>query len=307
MPTPEPVSTLPAEAREAWPYRPRYATVNGWRMHYVDEGEGDPVLLLHGNPTWGYLWRDVIPTLVAAGHRVIVPDQIGFGLSEKPTHEQAHSLDGHAANLVALVRQLDLERLTVVCHDWGGPTGLSMALYETARGRALVIMSTWAWPRPPAEFHTRIFPWRMMHAPLVAPYLLGNHAALAGRGTYLSVVGREKFRAEAQSVYEGVLPDPATRLLTWTWPRWIPLDGSARAIARFKWLEQELSKTTWPTMIIWGREDEVFDADTFANRFKQMLPHAEGPHIVTGRHFLQEDSGAEIGVLVRDFLVKQDA
>ena len=307
MTIPEPASGLPAEAREAWPYRPRYATVNGWRMHYVDEGEGHPILLLHGNPTWGYLWSDVIPTLVAAGHRVIVPDQIGFGLSEKPTHEQAHSLDGHASNLVALVRHLDLERLTVVCHDWGGPTGLAMALHEAARVRALVIMSTWAWPRPPAEFHTRIFPWRMMHAPLVGPYLLGNHAALAGRGTYLSVVGREKFRAEAQSVYEDVLPDPATRLLTWTWPRWIPLDDSARAIPRFEWLEQGLSTTTWPTMIIWGREDEVFDADTFANRFKQMLPHAEGPHMVTGRHFLQEDSGAEIGVLVRDFLAKQDA
>jgi len=68
----------------------------------VDEGEGDPILLLHGNPTWGYLWREVIPTLVAAGHRVIVPDQIGFGLSEKPTHEQAHSLDGHASNLAAV-------------------------------------------------------------------------------------------------------------------------------------------------------------------------------------------------------------
>ena len=202
----------------------------------------------------------MIPTLVAADHRVIVPDQIGFGLSEKPTHEQAHSLDGHAANLVALVRQLDLERLTVVFHDWGWPTGLSMALYEAAWVRSLVIMSTWAWPRLPAEFHTRIFTWRMMHAPLFAPYLLGNHAALAERGTYLSVVRREKFRTEAQSVHEGVLPDPVTRLLTWTWPRWIPLDGSARAIARFEWLEQELSKTTWPTMIIWGREDELFDA-----------------------------------------------
>ena len=152
-----------------------------------------------------------------------------------------------------------------------------MAFYEAARVRLLVIMSTCAWPRPPAKFLTRIFPWRMMHAPLVALYLLGTHAALAGRGTYLSVVWREKFRTEAQSVYEGVLPDPATRLLTWTWPRWIPLDGSARAIARFEWLEQELSKTTWPNMIIWGREDELFDAYTFANRFKQMLPHADGP------------------------------
>ena len=102
--------------RDEWPFAAHYARVNGWRMHYIDEGAGDPILLLHGNPTWGFLYRDMIPPLVNAGHRVIVPDMIGFGLSEKPAHEQAHSLDGHIANLTSLVRQLDLQRLTVVCH-----------------------------------------------------------------------------------------------------------------------------------------------------------------------------------------------
>ena len=288
--------------RAQWPYPPRFARVNGWRMHYVDEGSGDPVVLLHGNPTWGFLYRDVIGPLVRAGRRVIVPDMIGFGLSEKPTREQAHSLDGHAANLTALMRRLDLERIALVCHDWGGPTGLSFALSNLERMRALVVMSTWAWPLPPAEFHTRIFPWRMMHAPLVGPYLLGRHNALAGRGVYLSVVDREKFRRTAQGAYEGVLPDPASRLLTWVWPRWIPLDDGARALARFRWLEQELAGSRLPALIIWGREDDVFDAATFSARFKQLLPHAEGPHLVTGRHFLQEDSGPEIARLVAAFL-----
>ena len=276
-------------------------------MHYVDEGEGDPVVLLHGNPTWGFLWREVMLPLLAAGKRVIVPDQIGFGFSEKPTREDAHSLDGHAANLTALMRQLDLRRITLVCHDWGGPTGLSFALANPDRIGALVIMSTWAWPLPPAEFHTRIFPWRLMHAPLIGPYLLGKHAALAGRGVYLSVVNRECFRDNAQAAYEAVLPDPATRMLTWVWPRWIPLDDTARAFDRFAWLEQKLAKSSWPTMLVWGREDEVFDAATFGGRFKRMLPHAEGPHLVTGRHFLQEDSGAEIGALIRDFVARIDA
>ena len=168
---------------------------------------GDPILLLHGNPTWGFLYRSVIPPLVNAGHRVIVPDMIGFGLSEKPAREQAHSLDGHIANLAGLVRQLDLRRLTVVCHDWGGPTGLGFAMSNLERVRALAVMSTWAWPTPPAEFHTRLFPWRTMHAPLVGPYLLGRHNVLARRGVYLSVVDRERFRQEAQAVYEAVLPD----------------------------------------------------------------------------------------------------
>ena len=297
---------LAPSIREKWPFAPRYARVNGWRMHYVDEGDGDPVLLLHGNPTWGFLYRDVIGPLVQSGRRVIVPDMIGFGLSEKPTREHAHTLDGHTANLVSLVRQLGLTRVTVVCHDWGGPTGLSFAMSNPDRVRALVVMSTWAWPRPPAEFHTRVFPWRLMHAPLVGPYLLGRHNALAGRGVYLSVVDRDKFRGEAQLIYEAVLPDTEMRLLTWTWPRWIPLDDSARAFDRFVWLEQELAKSKLPTLIIWGREDEVFDAATFASRFKQLLPHAEGPHLVTGRHFLQEDSGPEIAGLIRSFLDRLD-
>jgi pimeloyl-ACP methyl ester carboxylesterase len=299
--------TLPAALRASWPYAPHYANVNGWRMHYIDEGKGDPVVLLHGNPTWGFLYREVIAPLVSSGRRVVVPDMIGFGLSERPTREHAHSLDGHIANLTALMRQLGLERIALVCHDWGGPTGLSFAMSNQALVRALTVMSTWAWPLPPAEFHTRIFPWRMMHAPLVGPYLLGNHCALAGRGVYLSVVAREKFSSNASWAYEAVLPDPATRLLTWVWPRWIPLDENARAFERFEWLERQLSGSKLPTLIIWGREDEVFDPATFSNRFKQLLPHAEGPHLVTGRHFLQEDSGREIADLIRSFLDRLDA
>ncbi len=276
-------------------------------MHYVDEGSGDPVVLLHGNPTWGFLWRDVIPPLLAACHRVIVPDMIGFGLSEKPTREQAHTLDGHIANLAALLRGLDLRNATIVCHDWGGPTGLGFALANPERVRALVVMSTWGWALPPAEFHTRLFPWRLMHAPLVGPYLLGRHNVLASRGVYLSVVDRARFRERAQEAYEAVLPDPASRLLTWTWPRWIPLDAEARAADRFGWIEQGLRDWRKPVQIIWGREDDVFDAATFASRFKTLLPHAEGPHLVTGRHFLQEDSGAEIGALIAAFLAPRAA
>ena len=135
-------------------------------MHYIDEGAGDPVVLLHGNPAWGFLHRKFVKPPTATGRRVIVPDMIGFGLSEKPVREQAHSLDGHIANLTSLLQQLDVRNATMVCHDRGGPTGLGFALSNSDRVGALAIMSTWAWPLPPAEFHKRIFPWRMMYAPL---------------------------------------------------------------------------------------------------------------------------------------------
>jgi haloalkane dehalogenase len=141
---------------------------------------------------------------------------------------------------------------------------------------------------------------------LVGPYLLGRHNVLARRGVYLSVIDRDKFRREALAAYDAVLRDTESRLLTWVWPRWIPLDENARALARFAWLETQLAKSQLPALIIWGREDDVFDARTFAERFKRLLPHADGPHMVSGRHFLQEDSAAEIAGLLACFLDRLD-
>ena len=294
-------SPLPDSIREQWPWRPRFARVNGWRMHYVDEGTGNPVVLLHGNPC--FLYRDFVEPLTRAvpgcnpRHDRVWPlgEAVpGRGAQSRRAHREP---DGAATPARSPGGDPRLPRL-----GWANWTGFGLS--NPGRVAALVVMSTWAWPRPPAEFHTRIFPWRMMHAPLVGPYLLGRHNALVGRGIYLSVVDREKFRKRAQHAYEWVLPDSTARLLTRTWPRWIPLDATSRALERFNWLEKELAVCRLPTVIVWGREDDVFDHATFSARFKQLLPHAEGPHLVTGRHFLQEDSGPEIAALIVEFLAR---
>ena len=126
---------------EEWPYEPRF---RAWSMAGACttsmRERAIPSVLLHGNPAWGFLYRKFVKPLTAAGRRVIVPDMIGFGLSEKPVREQAHSLDGHIANLTGLLRQLDVRNATMVCHDWGGPTGLGFALSNPDRVRALVII-----------------------------------------------------------------------------------------------------------------------------------------------------------------------
>jgi haloalkane dehalogenase len=296
---------LPPAVRTRYPYRSRFARVNGRRMHYIDEGPPDapPVLLLHGNPTWGFLWRDTVAPLLAAGLRVVVPDQIGFGLSEKPHSPAAHTLDNHTANLVALLDELDLREVTFVCHDWGGPTGLGALLTRPQRAAAVAVMSTWAWLDPSSSFHQAISPWRTMHAPLVGPYLLGTHAAMPGRGMYLSVVDRPGFVGRGRDGFTSVLPDPDDRVLTWTWPRSIPLGHPSDITAeRFAWLEDGVRGLELPATVIWGREDDVFPPDVFAARWHEIWPHAEGTHLVTGRHFLQEDSGAAIGDLLADFV-----
>lgn len=272
-------------------------------MHVVDAGprDGAPMLLLHGNPTWGFLWRDVAAPLLKTGYRVIMPDQIGFGLSEKPNDHRVHSLENHAANIVALVDRLDLSRVTLVCHDWGGPTGLAAALTRPDRVAAVAVMSTWAWVTPTSSLHTGMA-WRLLHAPLVGAYMAGRHAAMPDRAMYLSVVDRARFNERSRAGYTTVLDDPDERALTWIWPRSIPL-GLPTDIARdwFAGLEAGVRDLRLPGTVIWGREDDVFPPDTFARRWHELWPHAEGTHLVTGRHFLQEDSGSEIGKLLVDF------
>lgn len=298
------IADLGPHVARRYPFESQFANVNGWRMHYIDEGPRDarPVLMLHGNPTWGYLWRDVIPPVLDAGYRVIVPDQVGFGLSEHPHAASAHSLDNHAANLVALIDHLDLDGIFFVCHDWGGPTGLSALLTRPERAVAVAVMSTWAWREPSAEFHRRIMPWLTLHAPLVGPFLSGRQAAFPGRSTYLSVVDRERIKEDALDAYVSVLPDADDRRLTWQWPRSIPIDPATDiAGERFEWLEAGVRQLRLPATVIWGREEVVFAADAFAPVWHEIWPQAEGTHLVTGNHFLQEDSGEEIGDILVEF------
>ncbi len=291
---------MPPGVRAQFPFENRFASVNGYRMHYVDEGAGDPVLLLHGNPTWSFLYRRFIPRIVTAGYRAIAADHVGFGLSEKPAREQDHSLDNHIANLTALIHALDLRRLTVVGQDWGGPIGLAYAMSHPENVKALVVMNTWAWTDA-SEFHRAVFPWRMMHAPVVGPYLFQRRNCLIERGLLLSVVHRERFVQEALPAYRWAMPDYDSRLLTRVFPRLIPLGPDDRSAPTLNWLEESLGRCRIPALIVWGKEEIVFPPP-FARRFKELLPHARGPLWVTGSHFLQEDSPDEISQHILEFL-----
>ena len=293
-------SALPPEIRKHFPFANRFARINGHRMHYVDEGEGEPVLLLHGNPTWSFLYRKFVPLIASAGFRVIAPDHIGFGLSERPAREHDFSLENHIANLAEFIRRLGLQRLTVVCQDWGGPMGLACAVLNPTAFKAIVVMNTWAWPQPTA-FHSGVFPWRMMHAPVVGPYLFQRRNVLVERGLYLSVVHRERFLEEALPAYRFVMPDYDSRLLTRVFPRLIPLKPDDQSAATMSWLEQSLRGLNIPALIVWGKEEIVFPAEC-AQKFKVLLPHAKGPLWVTGSHFLQEDSPQEICAHILGFL-----
>src|SRR5262245_14072299 len=126
-----------------FPYEPVYTEIDGLRIARIDEGEGKPVLFMHGEPTWSYLWRKVIPPVLDAGFRCIAPDLAGFGRSDKPTDLGWYSYDRHTEIVAALVNELDLSGATVVVHDWGGPIGMRTALLEAPeRFDRFVIMDT---------------------------------------------------------------------------------------------------------------------------------------------------------------------
>ena len=123
-----------------WPHAPRFCAAAGFRQHYVDEGSGRPVILLHGQPTWGYIYRRFIPAL-SGMHRVVVPDHMGFGKSETPP-DRTYTLSTHVANLAALIETLDLRDITLVMQDWGGPIGIGYAVRHPERVHSLVLMNT---------------------------------------------------------------------------------------------------------------------------------------------------------------------
>ena len=130
--------------RDLYPFRSQYLTLSGWKYHYVDEGSGDPLVMLHGNPTWSFYYRALIAAF-SPTHRVIAPDHVGCGLSDKP-QAYSYTLAQHINNLEALLDALELERLTLFLHDWGGPIGMGYALRHPERVKRFVVFNTAAFP-----------------------------------------------------------------------------------------------------------------------------------------------------------------
>jgi pimeloyl-ACP methyl ester carboxylesterase len=292
----------PAWLEQLFPWPQHQIAVNGRRMAYLDEGDraARPVLLLSGNPTWGFLYRDFIQPLTAAGYRAIAPDWIGAGYSDHPRVDSALTLAHHVADLVSLIDQLDLNNFVIVGQDWGGPQGVGAALQRIERLSGLVLMSTWLYTGLLSKFHTSPRPWTTWHAPLIGQYFMKRHKALSQNGpSAISVRGMSEKEALA---YHHVFDEPDSDHVVLTWPRTIPMREGDRGWADMQAIERrlpELSQT--PTLLIWGSQDEVFPME-HAERMKQLFPHAEGPLVLDRcRHFMQDDRGPDIAAAIVEF------
>jgi pimeloyl-ACP methyl ester carboxylesterase len=287
---------------QVFPWRRRRLTVNGRRMAYVDEGNrgGRPVLLLHGNPNWGVLYRDFIEPLGRAGYRPIVPDWIGAGFSDKPRVDARLTLAHHVADLVALIDGLDLRGFSIVGHDWGGPQGTGALLQRRHRAASLTLMNTWLFTDVMGPFHAS-HPWTTWHAPLAGQLFQKRYKLLSLYGmTALSVRGPSPQELRA---YRLPYDERDSETLPLAWPRTIPLVEGDRGWADMKSIQNRLGELAdIPVQLIWADQDAIFTL-AYADRLKELIPHAEGPVLFDrAQHFLQDDRGPDVAAELVAFL-----
>ena len=298
-----------------FPFAPRYHPWQDLRMHYVDEGPSDgPVaLLLHGMPTWSFLYRHMIPGLVAAGYRCIAPDHMGFGRSDKPTDVHWYTIARHVEILTSLITNLDLRRITLVCQDWGGPTGLAQAAMMPERFERLVIMNTWL-HHEEYEYTDAILDWirmwrpggmfagerpRVGVIPVLASRLAGPEvilpAIVGGQTPDLSGLAGEVFRGFDAPFRD--LPDEAyngARRFPLSIPVESPENGNATAQAHHY---RTLLGWSGSVKFIWGCLDDVFPESWGRKWADQMSAPFEG--LSDAAHFPQITHGERIVELIR--------
>ena len=273
-----------------FPYEPAYRDFEGLRLAHLDVGEGAPVLFMHGEPTWSFLWRHVIGPVLDAGYRCIAPDLPGFGRSDKPVDLGWYSYDRHTASVLALVDDLDLRDATVVVHDWGGPIGLRVAVERPERFARIVVLDTGLFtgrqPMTDAWMRFRDFVARTEDLPVG---LLVRRACLNDPGD------------EVIAAYDAPFPTAASKAGARAFPLILPLAPDDPGAAAGQRVLDALRGDPRPKLVLWADSDPVLPLET-GRRFAAALG-AEVDHVIAGAsHFLQEDAGPEIGRLIAEWL-----
>ena len=289
-----------APFRRLYPFAARYAVVNGLRMHYVDEGRGDPIVMVHGNPTWSFYFRSLILGL-SRGYRAIAPDHIGCGLSAKPgPGEYGFRLQNRVDDLDCLLRQLGLDRhLTLVLHDWGGMIGMALAVRHPERIARLVLLNTAAFLKPAGK--PLPLPLRLIRRlPLLAvPAVLGLNLFARGAAWTASATRL------APAVRRGLLAPYNRwrhRLATLRFVQDIPLAPQDRSYALVAQTDRRLDRlSAVPLLICWGERDFVFDRDYLAE-WRRRFPHAEVHSFPDAGHYVLEDVPGRILEVLTAFL-----
>jgi haloalkane dehalogenase len=275
-----------------FPFESSYRQFDGFRLAHVDVGDGPPVVFLHGEPTWSFLWRQVIPLVRDAGFRCIAPDLPGFGRSDKPIDIGWYSYDMHTASVAALFEELDLRGATVVVHDWGGPIGLRVAVEQAVeRIERIVVLDTGLFtgrqPMSEAWMRFRAFVERTEDLPTG---LLVRRACFEDPGD------------DVIAAYDAPFPSAASKAGARAFPLILPLSPEMPGAEAGQRVLDALRSDPRRKLFLWADSDPVLSLET-GRRFAAALGGSQIDHVIPDAgHFLQEDAGPKIGSLIADWL-----
>ena len=288
-------SELPVEVREEYPYSGNLLDLpSGAKLHYLDEGSGPVVLMLHGNPTWSFYYRGLVNKLSAAGYRCIVPDHIGCGLSDKPA-SYPYTLKQRIDDVACLMDHLAIERFSLIVHDWGGAIGCGLAGRRPDAVDKLVLLNT-------AAFCSKRIPWRIaaVKLPWIGEWMIRGLNGFAGPAATMSV------RIPLSPAVKRGLLWPyrswATRVANWHFVKDIPLRAGHPSYAALQEVERQLPQLADKAIqIVWGGKDFCFNRH-FLKRWQTIFPQAALEYFPKYGHYILEDGGLEVATRIQGFL-----
>lgn len=298
---------LPADVKRHYPWPGAHLTLStGHRLHYLDEGAGPPLLMVHGNPTWSFYWRRLV-TQFSGAHRCVVPDHLGAGLSDMPESSGrsrasgaanfSYRLADHVRNLVELIDHLDLRDVTLLVHDWGGPVGFGAALERPERIARLVVFNTAVFQGPvPLSI-------RACRVPVLGDWLVRGMNGFARAAMIRATGHRERFADGVGRGYLAPYGSWATRVGHLGFVRDIPIEAGHPTGPLIERLTTEVPRVfaDRPSVLIWGPQDFVF-TDAFLERWKGLLPRAEVHRFADAGHWVVEDAHERIVPILESFL-----
>lgn len=286
---------IPEELKSEYPFQSHFhipEKANGNNLHYVDTGSGEVLLMLHGNPTWSFFYRNLAKYFSSKSYRVVIPDHIGCGLSSKP-QDYDYTLENHIENTISLIKKLNLKDITLIVHDWGGAIGMGVATRHPELIKRMVVMNT-------AAFKSLEIPFRIniLRNP-VGEWFIRTFNGFAGPATTMAVT-----KKLSPLVKKGfVLPydNFESRIATAKFVRDIPMTADHPTYNTLSGIEEKLRSLKAPILLLWGEKDFCFTMN-FQKRWLDFFPKAKVKTFPDAGHYLIEDKTREVIAEIEAFL-----